>query len=131
MRVPRTNTLAVPLPYPVQQFLEFTAKLLSGRVSFGSSIESQVVGTTAANQQRDRNIDCYKVSGTTPSTANTEFAVPHWLTRVPVGFLIASTQPAGHIYKSTTAWTAASINTAGNIYLKSDTASVAYVLVVI
>jgi len=127
MRLPRTLGLSDNL----QRHLEILSKMLSGRVSFGSSIESQVVGTPTANQAHDRNIDCYKVGGTTPSTANTEFAVTHWLPRVPIGFLIASTQPAGHIYKSTTAWTASTTNTAGAIYLKSDTASVAYVLVLI
>lgn len=111
----------------IQRHLELVSKTLS-RISFGTPISTSV---PVGNAEPDRNIQCWKATGTTPGVANTEFAVAHNLPYVPVGFLIASTTPAGHIYKSTTAWTAATNAVQGNIYLKSDTASVAYVLILI
>src|SRR5208282_1441290 len=81
-------------------------------------------GTTTSNTDADMNVQCYKATGTAPAGANTEFAVTHNLRHVPFGFMILTTDRAAHIYKSTTAWTAATNAAQGNIYLKSDTASV-------
>lgn len=122
MKIPRTLNLAKPTIDTIQRQFELMSKALSRNISFGS---------TTSNTDPDMNISGWKATGTTPGTANTEFSITHWVTHVPVGFIILSTQPAGHIYKSTTAWTSATKNTPGAIYLKSDTASVAYTLMII
>ena len=120
MKPPRTLGLQKTWD-ALQRHLELVSKTLSN-ISFGA---------TTANSTQDMNIACFKASGTSPGVANTEFAVAHNLHHVPIGFLIASTAPAGHIYKSTTAWTAATNSALGNIYLKSDVASVAYTIIIL
>ncbi len=120
MRPPRTlgKSLSVErLQYVVEQY----SKVLSN-ISFG---------TTASNTDGDINIQCYKATGTTPGSANTEFAVPHNLAHVPFGFIVVSTGAAAHIYKSTTAWTSATTSSLGNIYLKCDQASVAFSIIIV
>jgi hypothetical protein len=99
-----------------QWAMEQTAKVLSGNVSFGSSIQ---------NGGQDQNIQGFKASGTTPSSANTEFSITHTLGRVPIGFLVLSLSAAAQIYQSTTAWTSTTI------YLKCSGSSVVYALIVI
>jgi hypothetical protein len=123
MKPPRTLGLASAQPswVALQRHLEQVSKVLTN-ISFG---------VTTSNTDPSINMAVYKATGTTPVTPNTEFAVAHNLTHIPIGFLIASTTPAGHIYKSTTAWTAATPSALGNIYLKSDTASVTYVLILL
>lgn len=120
MKPPRSTGLQ-QTPFAYQRWMELIGKTLSN-LSFGS---------TTSNSDPDMNMQCYKATGTTPVTPNTEFSVKHNLKHVPVGFLIASTTPAGHIYKSTTAWTAATNIALGTIFLKSDVASVAFTIIII
>jgi hypothetical protein len=105
----------------VQRHLEIVSKTLSN-ISFG---------TTVNNTDPDMNMQCWKATGTTPASPNTEFAVTHNLKHVPIGFMIVSTNKAAHIYKSTTAWTAATTSTMGSIFLKCDTATVAFAIVIL
>ena len=101
--------------------LEQNAKALSN-VSFG---------TTISNKDGDMNMQCWKASGTSAGVANTEFSVTHNLAHVPFGFMVVSTDKAAHIYKSTTAWTAATKTSLGTIYLKSDVATVTFSIVIL
>ncbi len=52
-------------------------------------------------------------------TADTQFAVPHNLSRVPAGFILTKSNKACAIYDSGTAWTGE------NIYLKCNAANAA------
>lgn len=105
---------------PTQGTYEYTiqqlGKVLSGNISFGA---------TTNNVDQDINIDCYKATGATPGTANTEFAIAHQLGRIPIGFIVASVDQAAIIYKSTTSWTKT------NIYLKCNATSVNYLVILI
>jgi hypothetical protein len=115
MQPPKTLSLTPTqgqFEYSVQQI----GKILAGNVSFGASTN---------NTDQDINMDCFKATGTTPGTANTEFSISHQLGRIPVGFLVASVDQAAIIYKSTTAWTSS------HIYLKCNVASVNYFVILI
>jgi hypothetical protein len=112
---PVKNLGLVDMPRSLRTTLEHNAKVLSN-ISFG---------TTTSNTDEEMNMQCWKSTGTSPAGPNTEFAVSHNLGRIPIGFMVASTNKAGHLYKSTTAWTAT------NIYLKADVASLAYTIVII
>lgn len=105
----------------IRYVMELHAKALSN-ISFG---------TTTANTDPDMNMQCWKATGTTPGGANTEFAVTHNLKHVPIGFFVLSTDKAAHIYKSTTAWTAATNSSLGTIYLKCDVATVAFTITIL
>lgn len=72
----------------------------------------------------DDNVDCRRVSVTSHVTPGTEFSVAHTLGKVPVGRLVYEQDKAGSLYAGTTA------NTATLLYLKSDTASVTFDLLV-
>lgn len=123
MKPPRTLELVTPLNWQhrLRYQLEQMSKCLSN-ISFGQTI---------SNADGDINISCYKASGTSPGTINTEFSVTHTLNHVPLGFMIVSTDKAAHIYKSTTAWTAATKSSLGSIFLKSDVASVAFSIIIL
>ena len=127
MKPPRTLQLSVDVPLPLRQHLEVLNKVV-GRISFGTPAST---ATPFGNAEEDRNMQCYKATGTSPSTPNTEFAVAHNLNYVPTGFLVVSTNVAAHIYQSTTPWTAATNSALGHIYLKSDTASVTFRIIII
>ena len=98
---------------------------MSGNISFGA---------TMSNIDPTQNMNAWKASGTTPATANTEFAIPHHLKYVPLTILGADTNNGGVLYRSTTAWTAAPtqptgtppVPPVGHIYLKCTTASAVY-----
>ena len=98
------------------QMLQNHALILNGNVSFGQ---------TTTNNEQGQNINGWKATGTTPGSANTEFAVPHGLGRIPIGFLTLALGANATIYKSTTAWTAS------NIYLKCSGSAVSYTIFVI
>jgi hypothetical protein len=89
-------------------------------------------GDTTSNTEH-LDMDVWKVTGTTPATPNTEFAVPHQLLRVPWGYIVAGKSISGDFYTSTggSAWTAATASAAGNIFLKCSVASVGFVLIII
>lgn len=73
-----------------------------------------------SNELQDRNLDVSKAQGTTPGTANTEFAVAHILNRVPITIVGQDTDNGGLLYRGTTPWTKTTA------YLKSTTASAVY-----
>lgn len=115
MQVPKTMSLT-PTEGQVQYSLQIIGNVLAGNVSFGH---------TTNNTDSDINIDCFKATGTTPGTADTEFSITHDLGRIPIGFLVASVNLAAIIYKSTTAWTST------HVYLKCNVATVAYFVILI
>jgi hypothetical protein len=80
-----------------------------GRVRFGD-------GTSGA---RGENISGEFRTFTTAG-ANTEVVVPHTVGAIPVGRIVLMQDKAGHLYSSTTAWTAT------NIYVKCDVATVTF-----
>lgn len=84
----RTNTLT-PTGDNIQAQLNTIGRILSGNTSFGS---------TMSNTDGEQNLELWKVSGTTPGVANTEFSVNHGLNRVPF-FYIAILSKAGDIYQ--------------------------------
>lgn len=64
-------------------------------------------------------------SGTSPSTANTEFAITHNLGRIPTGYVLIASNPAGSLYQTPTTGTPW---TKTQIFVKSTTASMSYVV---
>ena len=125
MRVQRTATQSKQADN-LARWLEQVARAMSGNISFGA---------TMSNKDSSQNMSAWKASGTTPATANTEFAIPHHLKYVPLTILGADTSNGGVLYRSTTPWTAApaspnastpSAQLAGYVYLKCTTASAAY-----
>jgi hypothetical protein len=92
-------------------WLQNHATVLSGRVSFGSSM---------SNADPDRNIHCFKATGTTPATANTEFAITHNFGQIPNTLVGWDTNNGGVLYRSTTPWTKT------QVFLKCTTASAAF-----
>jgi hypothetical protein len=63
------------------------------------------------------------VSGTSPGTANTEFAITHNLGRIPQGYFVGGVNPAGTLYQlagSGTAWTTT------QIFVKCTVATVSF-----
>ena len=113
-------------PDNLARWLEILARAMSGNISYGA---------TMSNIDPTQNMNVWKFSGTTPPTANTEFAIPHHLKYVPLTILGADTSNGGVLYRSTTPWTAApaspnasthSAQLAGYVYLKCTTASAAY-----
>lgn len=121
MKPPRTMG-ASPSAARLERILEQHAKVLSN-ISFGS---------TMSNADGEMNMQAHKVAGTTPGVINTEFAVTHTLKHIPIGFIVISTDKAGaHIYKSTTAWTAATNTSLGSIFLKCDVVTVAFSIVIL
>lgn len=71
-------------------------------------------GDTSDNLSPAQNIEGWYAAVTSSGVADTEFAVPHQLGRVPIGFLVFSKSNAGVVYKGATAWTSS------NIYLKDS-----------
>lgn len=67
-----------------------------------------------------QNLSGQFISGTSHETADTEKAFAHTLGRVPRGYIIVSKDKASAFYDGATA------NTADTIYLRCDTASVAF-----
>ena len=98
------------------QMLQNHARILDGNVSFGQ---------TTNNNERGQNINGWKAVGTTPGSANTEFAVTHGLNRIPIGFLPLAVAANAVLYQSTTPWTATTI------YLKCSGTSVPYTIFVV
>lgn len=74
------------------------------------------------NELQDRNLDVSKAMGTTPA-ANTEFAVPHILGRIPITIVGQDTNNGGLIYRSSTAWNKTTV------FLKCTTAGAVYNLI--
>jgi len=72
MKPPRTLQLQ-PNQGQLQYHLELLNKALS-RISFGTPASTSV---PVGNAELDRNIQCWKATGTTPGTANTEFVIQH------------------------------------------------------
>jgi hypothetical protein len=124
MKPPRTFGInREPLPKPIRHMVEQLSKAVSN-ISFG---------TTTDNTDGDMTIQCHKAHINAPGSPNTEFAVPHNLKHIPIGFIIISTNQAGHVYKSAggTPWTAATDSAPGNIYLKADAAGIVINLIII
>ena len=73
------------------------ARVIGGQISYGA---------TMSNNEQDRNIFCFKATGTTPGVANTDFSVTHSLGRIPITIDAQDTNNGGLIYRSpVTPWT--------------------------
>lgn len=92
------------------------ARVLSGNTSYG---------TTMSNADQQNNMNCFKATGTTPGSANTEFAIQHTLGRIPITIDAQDTNNGGLLYRSSTPWTKTTV------YLKCTTASAAYNMILI
>lgn len=91
------------------------AKAVNGGIDFGDSSQTALGPGTAYSG----NMNGQWANVTAPVAANTEFAVPHNLNRIPSMYFWISDR-AAKLYQlpnTGTAWTAS------NIYLKCDTAS--------
>jgi hypothetical protein len=114
--------------------LERTNKILEGRISFGRTNANDQPynnGTTPAPDHA--NVQTWKATGTTPSSANTEFAVPHNLLWVPWHYFY-HLNVNGVLYQDATtgtAWTAATTSAMGNIYLKCSVGSAAFTIMIV
>lgn len=115
-QIPRK--VAYPMnPMADNAFWENQNRVLAHQVSFGS---------TMGNTDTGNNMGCWKVANmATVVGANTEFAVPHNLQRIPIHFF-GYANDGGVLYSNyggMTAWTAATPSALGNIYLKCTTAA--------
>jgi hypothetical protein len=82
-------------------------------------------GSTMSNKDGDMNMSCWKASGTTPGTANTDFTIQHSLGRVPITITGQDTNNGGVLYRSpATPWSKTSIT------LRCTLASSAYNVIV-
>jgi len=72
----------------------------------------------------DDNMDARRVSVTSHVSPGTEFSVAHGLGKVPADYIRAGQDLAGDLFDGTTA------NTKTTLYLKSDTASVTFRIIV-
>jgi hypothetical protein len=108
------------VPERIRYNVEQLAKVVSN-ISFG---------ITTSNTDPDMNMAVWKATSTTPGTANTAFTVQHNLSHVPVGFLIARTNKACHIFDSGATWTPATKTALGTISLECDTATVAFTIII-
>lgn len=70
------------------------------------------------------NMDVVFVTYASNASANTEDTLSHSLGKVPTGYIVYSKNKAGTIYDGSTTWTSS------NIYLKCDTSSVTFKLIV-
>jgi hypothetical protein len=98
-----------------------TIRKVMTNISFGIDIN---------NNDPDMNMAVWKAAGTTPATPNTAFTVSHNLSHVPFGFSIVRTNKAAHIFDSGAAWTLATKVALGTISLESDTATVAFTVII-
>src|SRR5512146_1230763 len=87
----------------------------NGNVEFGRP-EAQ------GQQENNQNINGWWWQGTSPGTANTDFAVPHKLGRVPTGYDVKKINAPSHVYTGATSWTSTVI------YLRTDQPSVTLTL---
>ena len=62
-------------------------------------------------------------SGTSPGTANTQFAITHNLGRIPTGYVLLAANPAGTLYQTATSGTPW---TTTQIFVKATIASMSY-----
>lgn len=114
MKPVRSTTLS-PSPEHQRYMAEQNAKLLQGNVAFGA---------TMSNSDLDRNIKCWKATGTTPGTPNTTFVVSHQLGYIPIGLLTISVDQPGAVLHVIS-------KTATSISLQCNVASVNYAILVI
>lgn len=70
------------------------------------------------------NHDAKIVNYTSNATPDTEDTLAHTLGKIPTGYIVCGKNKAGIIYDGSTSWTAT------NIYLKCDTASVTFKLII-
>jgi hypothetical protein len=112
LRPRRALIFTTPTMDNIVEWLVRHGRVLDGNISFGG---------TMANTDKDRNITCWKASGTTPGAANTDFTITHGLNRVPKTILGQDTNNGGLLYRSpATAWTKTAIT------LRCTTATAAY-----
>lgn len=90
----------------LRRIYSYLATIVNGQISFGDGVN------------RD-NIDGNWVSTVTPVAPNTDFTLTHNLGRIPVGFLLMSSDRAVSIYNGTVPWTVTTIT------LKASVASAA------
>lgn len=81
-------------------------------ISFGSTKVSAAPapGGSTTVKDADMNFDGQKVVATSPAVPNTEFAIPHSLGRVPMGFVYLGGSNPGVVYISNvTPWSATQV----------------------
>lgn len=104
-------------PTDITRWNERIARVLNGNVNYGS---------TMSNADKDKNMNCWKATGTTPGVANTDFTIQHSLGRIPLTINGQDTNNGGVLYRSpATPWTKTAIT------LRCTTASAAYNVIVI
>lgn len=119
MKTQRTSTASKD-PNNLSRWQEVTNKVLSGNVSYGSSM---------SNSDQSQNLHVWKASGTTPGSANTEFHITYHLDHKALTIVGQDLNAAGSIYRSSTPWTYDQTKQQGIAYLKSSAASAAYNLI--
>lgn len=104
------------VPRNLGRWSERLARVLARNVSYGATMN---------NTDKDINMDCWKATGTTPGSANTDFTILHSLGRVPITIVGQDTTNGGLIYRSpATPWSKTSLT------LRCTTASATYNLIV-
>lgn len=110
MKPQRTNLGSLTLS-SIHDWLKNHSRVLGGQLSFGA---------TTGNAEQDRNIQCFKATGTAPVAPNTEFIVTHNLNRPPYS-MIQHTNNGGVVYQSR-----AALGSATQAFLKCTAASSGY-----
>jgi hypothetical protein len=110
MRVPPTILGDPNKPTDVTRWIERIALAANGNINYGD---------TMSNTDADRNINCWKASGTSPA-ANTDFTINHSLGRVPITIVGQDTNNGGLLYRGSVAWTKTTVT------LRCTTATAAY-----
>lgn len=98
-------------PKAIREHLDKINKILT-RISFGTSVPNATAPgqTMTGNVEPDRNIDCWKATGTTPGAADTDFTISHNLGRIPTTIGGQDTNNGGLLYRSpVTVWTTTTV----------------------
>jgi hypothetical protein len=113
----------------IQRYLNEALSKTLKRISFGTPATTSA---TVSNNEPDRNIQCFKATGTTPAAANTEFVVQHNLPYAPVYFHV-TVKGGAIVYQSTShpTNTAATNSTLGKVYLMCTGTSIGYNLIIL
>ena len=125
-KLPRSFYHMTMSPDNLQNVQQLANKGLESLITYGHTL-------TNDNDTGHADIQCWKATGTTPGSANTEFSISHNLDYIPVMYHYILDR-AGQLYQlqtTGTAWTAATNSALGAVYLKCTVASAHYVIILV
>ena len=104
------------VPRNVARWNERNARVLAGNIHYGS---------TMSNADKDKNMNCWKATGVTPGTANTDFTIQHSLGRIPLTINGQDGNNGGVLYRGSVAWSKTSVT------IRCTTANMQYNVILI